>query len=121
MHKYGFEKLEIWQLAIRLSVKIYKLTNTYPSEEKFGIVNQLRRASASISANIAEGYARVSKKEKARFLEVAYGSLMEVLNFLLLSKELAYLDDEQLLIIRKDIEELSNKINAYYKKVKREV
>lgn len=119
MYKYGFEKLEIWQIAVKLSVVVYEITKKYPSEERFGITNQLRRASTSISANIAEGHSRISSKEKARFLEISYGSLMEVLNFLILSKELRYINENELLMLRKTVEELSNKINAYHKKLKK--
>ncbi len=62
-YKYNFEKLEIWNLAIDLSLIVYELTSNFPSDEKFGITNQIRRASTSISANIAEGSSRSSLKK----------------------------------------------------------
>jgi len=115
--QFPFEKLEIWQLSIDLSVEIYNKTKNFPSEEKFGVTNQIRRAINSVSANIAEGSSRFSNKDRARFYEIAYGSLMEVLNFLILSKKLGFIDNESLLILRSELEKLANKLNAYYKKI----
>ena len=69
-YTFSFEKLEIWQLAIQLSVKTYKVTKSFPSEEKFGLVSQIRRASNSVSANIAEGMSRSSMKDRARFIQI---------------------------------------------------
>lgn len=73
----GFEKLKVWQKARQLSMGIYKLTATYPSEEKFGLISQMRRCSVSIASNIAEGSGRHSPKDKARFTEVTYSSAIE--------------------------------------------
>ena len=118
MHQYPFEKLEIWRLSIDLTIKIYSITASFPSEEKFGITNQLRRAANSVSANIAEGASRLGEKDKARFFQIAYSSLMEVLNFLIISEKLNFIPYETLSELRNLIEELSNKINAYHKKLK---
>jgi four helix bundle protein len=115
--KYNFEKLEIWQIAIKLSIEIYKLTNTFPVEEKFGIVSQLRRASNSVSANIAEGVSRLGEKDKRRFIQIAYGSAVEVLSLLILSKELGFMKNEQLLDLRKLLLELTNKLNSFYNSI----
>ena len=95
MHEYNFEKLEIWKLAIQLAVNVYKTTKKFPASEKFGLVSQLRRSSSSISSNIAEGVSRFSTKDKARFIEIAYGSTIEVLNHFILSKELEFIDQEE--------------------------
>ena len=116
-YTYNFEKLEIWNLAIKLSVNIYRLTNNFPKEEKFGITNQLRRASYSISANIAEGTSRFGEKDKARFIQIAFGSAVEVLNFLILSTELGFMNNENLEKLRKDISELTNKLNSFHKSI----
>ncbi len=113
MHTYGFEKLEIWQLSRLLVKNVYEATQTFPADEKYGLTSQLRRASVSISSNIAEGVGRSTQKERARFIEIAYSSLMEVLNQLILSNDLAFLTGEQLNKFRNDINELSNKLNAY--------
>ncbi len=115
---YPFEKLEFWKLSISLSVKIYDGTKKFPSEEKFGITNQIRRASNSVSANIAEGSSRLSNKDRARFFQIAFSSLMEVLNFLILSERLNFIDPDMLQDYREKIEELANKLNAYHNKIK---
>jgi four helix bundle protein len=93
-YTYYFEKLEIWNLAIDLSVYVYGITQKFPPEEKFGLTNQIRRASNSISANIAEGVHRKSNKEKKRFLEIAYSSNLEVLSHSILASRLKYLSIE---------------------------
>jgi four helix bundle protein len=117
MYKYNFEKLEVWELSVELTVKIYELTRKFPSEEKFGITNQLRRASNSVSANIAEGTSRLSKKDRARFIQIAFSSLMEVVNFLIISNRLHFISKEELTNFREQIEKLSNKINAFHKSI----
>lgn len=115
MYTYSFEKLDVWQKSKSFSVLIYKVTREFPQEDKFGITNQLRRASVSIASNIAEGISRVSYKEQARFSEIAFGSLMEVLNQIIISKELGYLEIDVYEKIRIDIDEISNKLNALKK------
>ena len=77
---FNFEKLETWQKAIDFADLIYSLTRNFPSNERFGLTNQMRRAAVSISSNIAEGTARNSKNDYARFLEIAAGSLFEVVS-----------------------------------------
>lgn len=117
VHKYPFEKLEIWKLSVNLSVLIYRLSSEFPAEEKFGMTSQIRRAITSVSANIAEGASRLTNKEKARFFQIAYSSLMETLNFLIIANRLDFIAENQLFSTRKEIEELSNKINAYHRKL----
>ena len=114
---FPFEKLEIWKLSIEIAETLYKVTNDFPTEEKYGITSQLRRAGNSIGANIAEGSARFSEKDKARFIEISFGSLMEVAHFLYLSNRLGYLSNENLSNLKPRILEMSNKINAYHKKL----
>lgn len=77
---FNFEKLETWQKAIAFADLIYGVTRGFPSEERFGLTNQMRRAAVSISSNIAEGAARNSSNDYARFLEIATGSLFEVVS-----------------------------------------
>lgn len=114
-HTYNFEKLEIWNLAIDLTIEIYDCTSKFPETEKYGIVNQLRRASSSITANIAEGSTRLSERDRGRFIQIAFGSAIEVLNFLILSNRLGFIADEALEAFRIKISKLTNKINAYHK------
>lgn len=91
----SFEDLLVWQEAQELAVAIYKITKLYPKDELFGITNQLRRAASSVSANIAEGFGRITVKDKLQFLAIAYGSLLETKNFVYLSGKLNYIDDAQ--------------------------
>lgn len=111
---HTFEKLEVWQRSRYLVKEIYIVTRLFPSEEKFGLISQLRRASVSVSSNIAEGSTRWSKKDKARFYEVAYGSLIEVLNQLILSNDLEYLNEEELKKLRPEVDEIVRMLNALY-------
>ena len=77
---FNFEKLETWQKAIAFADVVYEVTRHYPAEERFGLTNQMRRAAVSISSNIAEGAARNSRADYARVLEIATGSLFEVVS-----------------------------------------
>src|SRR6056297_1124989 len=95
MRQFGFEKLEVWQLAIELSVEIYEVTRSFPQDERFGLSNQLRRAANSISANLAEGSGRGSNKDFQRFIGISFGSLMEVVSHLHIARKQNFIPDEQ--------------------------
>lgn len=113
MKSQSFEQLIVWQKAHSYVLAIYKITKQYPKEELFCLVNQMRRAAASITANIAEGYAKISSKDKLRFYNISQGSLEETRNFIILSKDLGYItlqDKEQLGI---QAAEISRLLNAY--------
>jgi len=112
--RYPFENLEVWQKSRELVLSIYELTSTFPAEEKFGLVSQLRRASVSVSSNIAEGSTRWSRQDQARFYEISYGSLMEVLNQLILSGDLGFLTETQIDEIRIKLDSVSRMLNALY-------
>ncbi|HEX5490197.1 MAG TPA: four helix bundle protein [Candidatus Udaeobacter sp.] len=77
---FNFEKLDVWQEAIQFADLVYTLTGNFPAEERFGLTNQMRRAAVSISSNIAEGSSRLSRTDFARFVEIAPGSLFEVVS-----------------------------------------
>jgi four helix bundle protein len=77
---FNFEKLDVWQEAIQFADLVYEVTDDFPSEELFGLTNQMRRAAVSISSNLAEGSSRVSRADFARFVEIATGSLFEVVS-----------------------------------------
>jgi four helix bundle protein len=77
---FNFEKLETWQEAIAFADIVYQLTRAFPAEERFGLTNQMRRAAVSISSNLAEGCSRSSKNDYARFVEIATGSVFEVVS-----------------------------------------
>ena len=86
-----FKKLKVWQKAHNLTLEIYAVSKRFPRDELFGITSQLRRASSSVAANIAEGSGRKSKREFAHFLAIAIGSVSEVEYFLILANDLKYL------------------------------
>lgn len=112
MHTYYFEKLNVWQNAKTLAVAIYSVTSKFPSTERFELSDQLRRSVISISANIAEGSTRGHSKDYQRFLNIAYGSTIEVLNHLLIAKELEYISDETLADLRTQIGLITNQLRA---------
>lgn len=86
----SFTDLNAWKEAHKLALSVYKSTNNFPINEKFSLIDQMRRAAVSISSNIAEGFSRQSGKEKIQFYYTAKGSLTELQNQLLLSKDLCY-------------------------------
>ena len=121
MYLYSFEKLEVWQLARKLVGIIYKITDKFPADEKFGLTNQLRRAAVSIASNIAEGSTRSSLKDQVRFIEIAYGSLMEVYTQLCIAVDLSYSSEEKIQDVNLLIKELSNKLNALSRTYKQQI
>ena len=116
--KYSFENLEVWQTSRKLVNDIYQVTSTFPQDEKFGLTSQLRRASISVSSNIAEGSTRWSKKDQSRFYEIAFGSLIEILNQLILATDLKFLQENQLTTLRAKIEPIGRMLNALYQSTK---
>jgi len=109
-----FEKLNVYQESINLAVKIYKLTKNFPSEEKFGIIDQLRRASVSISLNIAEGSSR-TRKEFMHFLNMARGSCYELVPLMRISLQVDYINHKQHDEMYEEINVLAMRINALKK------
>ena len=89
-YSYSFEKLDVWQESRKLVKIVYELISKFPDVERFGLCNQIRRAVISIPSNIAEGSGKKSSKEQVHFLEIAYGSLMEVYCQIILSKDLDF-------------------------------
>ncbi len=77
---FRFEKLDVWQKSVEFASQVYEATRGFPSEERFGLTSQMRRAAVSVSSNIAEGSGRTSDKDFAHFVTMAYGSLMEVVS-----------------------------------------
>jgi four helix bundle protein len=106
----SFQNLLVWQKAHALVLAIYRLTAVFPKQETYGLVLQMRRAAVSVPANIAEGFRRRSKQEKARFLNVAEASLEETRYFLILARDLEYADTAQSLTA---LEEVSRLLNSY--------
>jgi four helix bundle protein len=111
-HIYSFEKLEVWKEARGLVVWIYTITNSFPADEKFGLTIQLRRASVSVVSNIAEGSARKTAKDQAHFSQMAYSSLVEILNQLIIANDLKFVSNDVMAEGRAKIETLTQKVAA---------
>ena len=90
---FRFENLEVWQEAMNLCERVYRRSQTFPAAEQYGITSQVRRSAVSISANIAEGAGRSTDGDFARFLDIAFGSLMETVSHLTLARRLQFLDE----------------------------
>lgn len=91
----SFTDLNTWKEGHRLVLMIYEITRSFPKEELFGLVNQLRRAGVSVTSNIAEGFSRQSYKEKTQFYSVSLGSVTEVQDQILVARDIKYLDESQ--------------------------
>lgn len=93
-----FEDLEVWKKVHGLVLHIYEVTKVFPRDEQFGLIPQMRRASVSVPANIAEGYKKRSLKDKVNFYNIAQGSLEELRYYLILARDLGYLKDNEKLL-----------------------
>ena len=112
---FSFEKLDAYVYARDLVKGIYELQSRFPKEEKYALGDQVRRAAASIIANIAEGCGRNSMKEKIHFIEIAFGSMTEVFSELLTAQDLGYLTEEAIDNIRPRFTELAKIISGLRK------
>lgn len=110
-----FQELKVWKKAHQLVLKIYKITKSFPVEERYGLSSQMRRAAVSVPANIAEGYKKRGKADKLRFYNIAQSSLEEVRYFLILIADLGYAETKQ---IKYELEEVSRFLNVYYEKIR---
>ena len=118
MEVYGYRKLIAYQKAKEVVKRSYKLLNKFPAEERFALCDQLRRASISITSNIAEGVTRYSVKDKAHFIEISYGSLMEVSSQFEIAEELGYVSSEERLSMDQLIEEVARLLSGLQKTYK---
>jgi len=109
---FPHEKLDVWQVAKSFAREVYVLTSTFPREERFGLVDQMRRAGISVMSNLAEGSGRTSSKDQAHFSQIAFGSLLEVDAQLQVSVDLGFLSRDDYESSRKTILILIKKISA---------
>ena len=109
---YSFEKLNVWQEAKKLVVDVYQLLDCFPKFEKYALCDQIRRAIVSVPSNIAEGCGRVSIREQVHFLEIAYGSLLEAFNQLLIAIELNYITEKSVEEIKPTIDAVAKMLNG---------
>ena len=110
---FGFERLEVWQRAIEFADVVYSVTRGFPADERFGLTNQMRRAAVSISSNIAEGSARISRKDFARFIEIATGSLYEVISQSYVGKNQGFLSPEDFQVLYHAADEQSRMLSGF--------
>jgi len=109
---FRFEKFEVWKQSVDFADLIYTLTRGFPRDEQFGLTSQMRRAAVSVSSNIAEGSSRLSDKEFARFVEIAYASLMEVVSQVFVAMRQTMVDQSQFDRIYGDAENIARKLSA---------
>ncbi|MCK6648926.1 MAG: four helix bundle protein [Bacteroidia bacterium] len=112
-----FKNLIVWQKAHELVLNIYKETKKFPKDEVYALTNQLRRASISIAANIAEGYKKKTIPNKINFLNISEGSLEEVKYYIILSKDLEYISNSKADEFEKLCDEIGRLINGYSKAI----
>ena len=110
---YTFKDIVAWQKSYDYCLYVYKVSANFPEFERFGLRSQFTRAAVSITANIAEGYKKLSRQDKLRFLNISQGSLEECRNYNLLSRDLGYISDEEYNILEEKIEIASKFINSY--------
>jgi four helix bundle protein len=116
---FKFEELEIWKESIKFTSDVYRITKTFPAEERFGLTQQLRNAAISISLNIAEGSGRYHNKDFVRFLQIAIGSLYEVVSGLFIAKNEEYISDKDFKNTYSEAEKIGKMINAFISYLKR--
>ncbi|MDY6950045.1 MAG: four helix bundle protein [Thermodesulfobacteriota bacterium] len=112
-------RLEVWKRALAFVKSVYELTSSFPGDEKFGLVSQMRRAAVSVPSNIAEGSARNSRKEFVNFLHIAQGSIAELETQVLVSQELGFADEKALAWLLAELDEISKMIIGLQKSLRR--
>ena len=110
---YTFESVIAWQRAHQFVLAVYRITKGFPPEEVYGLMSQFRRAAVSIEANIAEGYKKLSKADKLRFMNISQGSVEECRDYLLLSRDLQYVNDLQFSELYQSLEDTSKMLYLY--------
>ena len=110
----SFQNLIVWQKSHALALRVYRVSSSYPKPEMYGLTSQVRRAATSVPANIAEGFKRASRADKARMLNVAQGSLEELRYYLLLAQDLGYEGDSELTA---NLDEVARLLDAYRRKI----
>ena len=109
---FKFEKLRVWQKAIELTDLVYEVTRSFPREEMFGLTSQVRRAAVSVAANIAEGVSRVSAKDRARFFEVSYGSVNEVVTMFHIASRQKIVEADSVKRVRSEADDLCRMLSG---------
>ena len=110
---YTFENVVAWQKAHVFVLLVYRITKCFPSDELYGLTSQFRRAAVSIEANIAEGYKKISKADKLRFMNISQGSMEECRDYILLARDLYYIFDTDFSDLRDALEDASKMLYLY--------
>lgn len=110
---YTFENVIAWQKAHVFVLQVYRITKSFPSDELYGLTSQFRRAAVSIEANIAEGYKKISKADKLRFMNISQGSIEECRDYILLSRDLQYITDTDFSNLQDALEDASRMLHLY--------
>jgi four helix bundle protein len=113
----SYRDLDIWQRSMQLAQRIYQVTQSFPNEERFGLTNQLRRASVSVPSNLAEGHARFGPGDFSRFISIAMGSVAEIETQILLSTELGYVRAELSRELMTDLETVGKMLRGLAKSI----
>lgn len=114
---FSFEKLKVWQKARLFHREVFRLTTSFPYEQNYALIPQIRRAALSVPSNISEGAGRLGSKEFVHFISIAYGSLMETMNQLILAEDMGYVTEEMMVKLRLDVAEIARMLTALKKKV----
>ena len=109
---FSYERLRVWQKAVDFAKLVYQVTKDFPRDEVFGLTSQMRRASVSVAANIAEGSSRSTGKDRARFVEIAYGSLCELATLFHIANSQDMVTQQQLEVARMDIAEMCRMLSG---------
>jgi len=112
-------RLEVWKRALAFVKRVYELTASFPNEEKFGLVSQMRRAAVSVPSNIAEGSARNSRKEFVNFLHIAQGSIAELESQMLVSQDLGFAHKDTFSLLLAELDEISKMIIGLQRSLRR--
>lgn len=116
---HSYRDLEVWRRGVDLVELVYKLTQSFPPEEKFGLVSQLQRAAVSISSNIAEGWGRDSTKDYVHFVRIARSSLFEIETQFIIAHRLGYLNDDALKALLQETEAESKMLLSLIRSLRR--
>lgn len=116
--KHNFRELKIWQKSKNLCLLVYRITKEFPSDEKFGLINQIRRCSVSVPSNIAEGCGRNTDLQLIHYLNIAMGSLSELETQLLISKDLGYINKLNSEVLLNEVNEIQKMLSVFSRKLK---
>jgi len=112
---FNFEKLDVWQKAIDFADLVYNLIRDFPADERFGLTSQMRRAAVSVSSNIAQGTSRISQTDFARFIEIATGSVFEVVSQSFIGRRQGFLTEEGFRALYSSVDEIGRMLSGLRK------